>query len=97
MLEQKNSLCDKVNELCLSAEKEERALNAEEDEKINGKLAEIRSIEESIKIEEERRAIELGIGNKGEKEQLADKEKFEIEKRAFCELIRKDVLLYWSE
>ena len=68
LLEQKNALCDKVNELCLAAENEERALNAEEIEKINGKLAEIRSIEESIKIEEERRAIELGKGKKGEKE-----------------------------
>ena len=48
LLEQKNALCDKVNELCLAAENEERALNAEEIEKINGKLAEIRSIEESI-------------------------------------------------
>lgn len=97
LLEQKNTLCDKVNELCLAAENEERALNAEEIEKINGKLAEIRSIEESIKIEEERRAIELGKGKKGEKEQLADKEKFEIEKRAFDELIRKDVLQYHEE
>lgn len=97
LLEQKNALCDKVNELCLAAENEERALNAEEIEKINGKLAEIRSIEESIKIEEERRAIELGKGKKGEKEQLADKEKFEIEKRAFDELIRKDVLQYHEE
>ena len=97
LLEQKNALCDKVNELCLAAENEERALTAEEIEKINGKLAEIRSIEESIKIEEERRAIELGKGKKGEKEQLADKEKFEIEKRAFDELIRKDVLQYHEE
>ena len=97
LLEQKNTLCDKVNELCLAAENEERALNAEEIEKINGKLAEIRSIEESIKIEEERRAIEFGKGKKGEKEQLADKEKFEIEKRAFDELIRKDVLQYHEE
>lgn len=97
LLEQKNTLCDKVNELCLAAENEERALNAEEIEKINGKLAEIRSIEESIKIEEERRAIELGKGKKGKKEQLADKEKFEIEKRAFDELIRKDVLQYHEE
>lgn len=97
LLEQKNALCDKVNELCLAAENEERALNAEEIEKINGKLAEIRSIEESIKIEEERRAIELGKGKKGEKEHLADKEKFEIEKRAFDELIRKDVLQYHEE
>lgn len=97
LLEQKNALCDKVNELCLAAENEERALNAEEIEKINGKLAEIRSIEESIKIEEERRAIELGKGKKSEKEQLADKEKFEIEKRAFDELIRKDVLQYHEE
>lgn len=97
LLEQKNTLCDKVNGLCLAAENEERALNAEEIEKINGKLAEIRSIEESIKIEEERRAIEFGKGKKGEKEQLADKEKFEIEKRAFDELIRKDVLQYHEE
>ena len=58
-------------------------MNAEEVEKINGKLAEIRSIEESIKIEEERRAIELGKGNKGEKEQLADKEKFSLKQDHF--------------
>lgn len=97
LLEMKNKLADEVNEMCSVTDKEQRALNADELEKVNAKLAEIRAIEESIKVEEERRSIERAPENGGEQARVDEKEKFEIEKRAFGELIRKDVLSYHEE
>lgn len=105
LIEQKHKLVDEANELCLKAEKEERALTTEEAEAVEEKLEEIKEIAESIKVETELHDLELEDGEKkaadpdNEEEREADeekkdKEKEEIESRAFAEYIRSDRTSY---
>ena len=50
LLEQKNSLCDKVNELCLTAEKEERALTPRKLKKLTVNLLKSVLLKNQLKL-----------------------------------------------
>ena len=88
LLEKRNELVDKINGLFESAEKEKRALADAEKTTYDEAMAEIRKIDETIKMYEAAK----GLQKQAEPQQQAQQTAYEQECRAFGEYIRSGKL-----
>lgn len=86
LLEKRNELVEKINNLFVAAEKENRALAAEEKTTYDDAMAEIKSIDETIRM------YEAAKGIKGDVTNTNAQSDYEQERRALAEFVRSGKL-----
>lgn len=88
LLEKRNELVEKINNLFVAAEKENRALAAEEKTTYDDAMAEIKNIDETIRMYEAAK----GIKGEGAVNTAAAQSDYEQERRALAEFVRSGKL-----
>lgn len=88
LLEKRNELVEKINNLFVAAEKENRALAAEEKTTYDDAMAEIKNIDETIRMYE----VAKGIKGEGAVNTAAAQSDYEQERRALAEFVRSGKL-----
>lgn len=88
LLEKRNELVEKINNLFVAAEKENRALAAEEKTTYDDAMAEIKNIDETIRMYEAAK----GIKGEGAVNTAAAQSDYEQERRALAEYVRSGKL-----
>lgn len=86
LLEKRNELVEKINNLFVAAEKENRALAAEEKTTYDDAMAEIKNIDETIRM------YEAAKGIKGDVTNTNAQSDYEQERRALAEFVRSGKL-----
>lgn len=86
LLEKRNELVEKINNLFVAAEKENRALAAEEKTTYDDAMAEIKSIDETVRM------YEAAKGIKGDVTNTNAQSDYEQERRALAEFVRSGKL-----
>lgn len=86
LLEKRNELVEKINNLFVAAEKENRALAAEEKTTYDDAMAEIKSIDETVRM------YEAAKGIKGDATNTNAQSDYEQERRALAEYVRSGKL-----
>lgn len=86
LLEKRNELVEKINNLFVAAEKENRALAAEEKTTYDDAMAEIKSIDETVRM------YEAAKGIKGDVTNTNAQSDYEQERRALAEYVRSGKL-----
>lgn len=86
LLEKRNELVEKINNLFVAAEKENRALAAEEKTTYDDAMAEIKNIDETIRM------YEAAKGIKGDVANTNAQSAYEQERRALAEYVRSGKL-----
>lgn len=86
LLEKRNELVEKINNLFVAAEKENRALAAEEKTTYDDAMAEIKNIDETIRM------YEVAKGIKGDVTNTNAQSDYEQERRALAEYVRSGKL-----
>lgn len=88
LLEKRNELVEKINNLFVAAEKENRALAAEEKTTYDDAMAEIKNIDETIRMYEAAK----GVKGEGAVNTAAAQSDYEQERRALAEFVRSGKL-----
>lgn len=88
LLEKRNELVEKINNLFVAAEKENRALAAEEKTTYDDAMAEIKNIDETIRMYEAAK----GVKGEGAVNTAAAQSDYEQERRALAEYVRSGKL-----
>lgn len=88
LLEKRNELVEKINNLFVAAEKENRALAAEEKTTYDDAMAEIKNIDETIRMYEAAK----GVKGEGAVNTVAAQSDYEQERRALAEYVRSGKL-----
>lgn len=95
LIEKRNDLVDQINGMFAKAETENRSFTAEEVAEYETLSAEIKSIDQTLKLHEEARAFQQHQGPAPEAPE--EKTGFDLESRAFAAYLRTGVMTYTEE
>lgn len=92
LVEQRADLVQQMKDMTKTAEEEKRAFSEEEDTKFDELDKKVKALDSTIEKMERARGLKLNVTSTEKKEELENKEKEELEERAFAAYIRGEAL-----